>query len=127
LIGATKAEALDPVLDVFTKMYYNLILTDFLFEWDPAKNLSNQRKHGVSFEEAAQVFRDPLFLSWKDRVQDGEERWQACGEVEGLTMLIVAHTTWEEVDDGIVMEVVRIISARRAEPKERRRYERENG
>lgn len=127
MIGATKAEALDPVLDVFTKMYYNLILTDFLFEWDPAKNLSNQRKHGVSFEEAAQVFRDPLFLSWKDRVQDGEERWQACGEVEGLTMLIVAHTTWEEVDDGIVMEVVRIISARRAEPKERRRYERENG
>ena len=108
-------------------MYYNQALNNFLFEWDPAKNLSNQRKHGVSFEEAAQVFRDPLFLSWKDRIEDGEERWQACGQVEGLTILIVAHTTWEEIDDGTVMDVIRIISARRAEPKERRRYEAENG
>ena len=101
-------------------------MSDFQLEWDPAKNLSNQRKHGVSFEEAAQVFRDPLFLSWKDRVQDGEERWQACGEVEGLSMLIIAHIR-EEVEDGTLIEVVRIISARRAEPKERRRYEAENG
>jgi uncharacterized DUF497 family protein len=102
-------------------------VSEFQFDWDPAKNLSNQRKHGVSFEEAAQVFRDPLFLSWKDRVQDGEERWQACGEVEGLSILIVAHTVLEEVEHGTLIEVVRIISARRAEPKERRRYERENG
>ena len=101
-------------------------MSDFQLEWDPAKNLSNQRKHGVNFEEAAQVFRDPLFLSWKDRVQDGEERWQACGEVEGLSMLIIAHIR-EEVEDGTLIEVVRIISARRAEPKERRRYEAENG
>jgi len=108
-------------------MSYNLVVHDFLFEWDPAKNLSNQRKHGVSFEEAAQVFRDPLFLSWKDRVQDGEERWQACGKVEGLWLLIVAHTIREEVEDGTLIEVVRIISARRVEPKERRRYEAENG
>ena len=102
-------------------------MSDFQLEWDPAKNLSNQRKHGVSFEEAAQVFRDPLFLSWKDRVQDGEERWQACGEVDGLSMLIIAHIIREEVEDGTLIEVVRIISARRAEPKERRRYEAENG
>jgi len=99
----------------------------FQFEWDPAKNLSNQRKHGVSFEEAAQVFRDPLYLSWKELIQDGEERWQACGEVEGLALLIVAHTIREELDDGTEIEVVRIISARRAEPTERRRYEKENG
>ena len=102
-------------------------MSNFLFEWYRAKNLSNQRKHGVSFEEAAQVFRDPFYLSWKDRVQDGEERWQACGEVEGLALLIVAHTVWEEDEDGNEIEVVRIISARRAEPKERRRYENENG
>ena len=100
---------------------------NFQFEWDPAKNLSNRRKHGVSFEEAAQVFRDPLYLSWKDRVQDGEERWQACGEVEGLSLLIVAHTLRQELLDGTEIEVVRIISARRAAPKERRRYEQENG
>jgi uncharacterized protein len=108
-------------------MYYNLVVSDLLFEWDPAKNLSNQRKHGVSFEEAAQIFRDPLFLSWKDRVKDEEERWQACGQVEGLSLLIVAHTVREEVDDETSIEVVRIISARRAAPKERRRYEEENG
>jgi uncharacterized DUF497 family protein len=66
-------------------------VSNFHFEWGPAKNLSNRRKHGVSFEEAAQVFRNPLYVSWKDRVQDGEERWQACGKVEGFFMLIVAH------------------------------------
>ncbi len=100
---------------------------NFQFEWDPAKNLSNQRKHGVSFEEAAQVFRNPLYLSWKERVQDGEERWQACGEVGGISLLIVAHTIREELENGTEIEVVRIISARRAEPRERRRYEKENG
>jgi hypothetical protein len=97
------------------------------FEWDPVKNLSNQRKHGMSFEEAAQVFRDPLYLSWKDRVQNGEERWLACGEVEGMSLLIVAHTIREELEDGSEIEVVRIISARKAEPRERLRYEKENG
>lgn len=102
-------------------------MNDLQFEWDPAKSLSNRRKHGVSFEEAALVFRDPLYLSWKDRFQDGEERWQTLGRVEGLALLIVAHTIREEPDDGIKIEVVRIISARRAEPKERRRYEKENG
>jgi uncharacterized DUF497 family protein len=102
-------------------------VSKFQFEWDPAKNALNQRKHGVSFEEAAQVFRNPLFLSWKDRVQDGEERWQACGEVEGLSLLIVAHTIREEIEDGTEIEVVRIFSARRAEPRERRRHEEENG
>jgi uncharacterized DUF497 family protein len=102
-------------------------VSNFQFEWDPAKNLSNQRKHGVSFEEAAQVFRNPLYLAWKERIQNGEERWQACGVVEGLSLLIVAHTIREELEDGIEIEVVRIISARRAEPRERRRYEKENG
>lgn len=102
-------------------------MSNLQFEWDLAKNLSNQRKHGVSFEEAAQVFKDPLYLSWKERVQDGEERWQAIGEVEGLSLLIVAHTIREELEDGREIELVRIISARQAEPKERRRYEKENG
>jgi uncharacterized DUF497 family protein len=87
-------------------------VSDFQFEWDPAKNLSNQRKHGVSFEEAAQVFRDPLYVSWKERVQDGEERWQAYGKVGGLVLLMVAHTIREELEDGTVIEVIRIISTR---------------
>ena len=98
------------------------MVDNLLFEWNQAKNLSNQRKHEVSFEEAAQVFLNPLYLSWKERVQDGEQRWQTCGPVEGQSLLIVAHTIVEEFEDGREIEVVRIISARRAEAKERRRY-----
>jgi uncharacterized protein len=44
------------------------------FEWDEAKNLSNRRKHGVSFEEAGLVFHDPLYVSVQDRVEGGELR-----------------------------------------------------
>lgn len=96
------------------------------FEWDEAKNLSNRRKHGVSFEEACEVFRDPLYVSVRDRIQDGEPRWQTLGMVEGVLLLTVAHTVREENDNGSVVEVIRIISARQATRKERRRYEDEN-
>lgn len=97
------------------------------FEWDEAKNLSNRRKHGVSFEEASQVFCDPLYVSVQDRVEGGELRWQTLGLVEDLLLLTVAHTVREERDDGASVDVIRIISARRATRKERRRYEDENG
>jgi uncharacterized DUF497 family protein len=101
------------------------------FEWDEAKDLSNRRKHGVSFEEASQVFRDPLYVSVQDRVEDGELRWQTFGLVEDLLLLAVAHTVREERDDetgsGESVDVIRIISARPATRKERRRYEDENG
>ncbi len=96
------------------------------FEWDEAKNLSNRRKHGVSFEEACGVFRDPLYVSVHDRIEDGEPRWQTLGVVEGVLLLTVAHTVREESDNGTVVEVIRIISARQATRKERRRYEDEN-
>ena len=99
-----------------------MVVNGIRFEWDEAKNLANQRKHGVSFEDASEIFRDPLFVSVKDRIQDGEQRWQTCGPVEGQSLLIVAHTIVEEFEDGREIEVVRIISARRAEAKERRRY-----
>jgi uncharacterized DUF497 family protein len=96
------------------------------FEWDPAKNLANQRKHGVSFEDASEVFRDPLFVSVKDFVQDDEQRWRTYGVVEGTILLMVAHVVWEETEDGHAREVIRIISARSATRKEKRRYEEEN-
>ena len=97
------------------------------FEWDATKNLSSRRKHGVSFEDACQVFRDPLCVSVQDRIEAGELRWQTLGLVEGLLLLTVAHTVREELEDGTWVEVIRIISARRATRKERRRYEDENG
>jgi uncharacterized DUF497 family protein len=96
------------------------------FEWDQAKNLSNQRKHGVSFEKASAVFLDPFYISAQDRIEDGESRWQAIGSVEGLLILTVAHTVREEEAGGTLVDVFRIISARRATRKERRRYEDEN-
>jgi uncharacterized protein len=96
-------------------------------EWDEAKNLSNGRKHGVRFEEASQVFRDPLYVLLQDRIEDGEVRWQTMGRVEDVLLLTVAHTVREERDDDRSLEVVRIISARPATRKERRRYEDENG
>jgi len=97
------------------------------FTWDATKNRSNQKKHdGIAFEEAAHVFRDPFRLTRQDRIEDGEERWQTIGVVHGVTVLLVAHTITTEDDNGEPIEEIRIISARRATPKERKHYEHEN-
>lgn len=93
---------------------------DRVFEWDNGKAVSNFRKHGVHFEEAALVFDDPLAVSALERIENGEGRWQTVGRVGDVVLLLVAHTVRLEDSD---MEVVRIISARRADRKERRRYE----
>ena len=101
------------------------------FEWDEAKNLSNQRKHGVSFQQASQVFRDPTRVLLMDRVVGGEQRWHALGFVSeasgGILLLLVAHTIREELESGTFVEVIRIISARKTSPKERRDYADEKG
>ena len=89
-----------------------------IIEWDVAKAEANYRKHGIRFEEAAWVFDDPLALSVQDRIENGEQRWQTMGMVGGCLLLLVAHS----VQAGEV-EVLRIISARRADRKERKRYE----
>lgn len=91
-------------------------------EWGEAKGRSNLEKHGVSFETAKLVFDDPHHLSLRDRDVDGEERWQTFGSVGGVVLLLVAHT-WSERDGE---ETVRIISARKATARERRRYEQGN-
>lgn len=93
------------------------------FEWDEAKNLSNQRKHGLSFEQAAGVFRDPLQVSVQDRIENGEERWQTFGLVGGVLLVMVAHTLRQQ---NQAETVLRMISARRADRRERRFYEDEN-
>ncbi|WP_208435062.1 BrnT family toxin [Bartonella phoceensis] len=93
------------------------------FEWDEAKAKSNLRKHRVSFEIAARVFADPFAMVKQDRIENGEYRWQTLGLVDGFLLLLVAHTVHDD-KDGI--EVIRIISARRANLKERKRYEEEN-
>ena len=65
-------------------------------------------------------------MSLKERIQDGEQRWQTYGEVEESLLVMVAHTVREEDRHGRTIEVIRVISARYASRKERRIYETEN-
>jgi hypothetical protein len=88
------------------------------FEWDEVKNRRNLKKHKVGFDTARLVFDDPYAQSIQDRVIEGEERWQTVGMIKGLIVL-VAHTYREESEE----EIIRIISARKATPAERRVYE----
>lgn len=92
------------------------------FEWDEFKNVANLRKHGISFEEAIKIFEDPGYRSEQDRTENGEERWQSFGRIGPLLLAMAAHT-WSEANGD---EIVRVISARYATPKERRNHEREN-
>jgi uncharacterized protein len=93
------------------------------FEWDESKNRANEKKHGICFEDAALVFSDPLHVSTLDPSGTYEERWRTYGMVEGTAVIMVAHT--DRDDAGI--EIIRLISARRATRQERQYYERENG
>lgn len=95
----------------------------YRFAWDPAKADANRRKHGVTFEQAATVFRDPLSLSRYDdehSAGESEERWLTLGEDESGTLLVVSHT-FEELSDEEAL--VRVISAREASAREREQYE----
>jgi len=98
---------------------------DRYFEWDEAKAQSNYRKHGISFDVASKVFDDPLCRTEQDRIESGEYRWQTVGMANGCLLLMVAHTVFfyggENNDESY--ELVRIISARPATRRERRRYE----
>jgi uncharacterized DUF497 family protein len=89
------------------------------FDWDETKNAINLRKHGVSFDTASLVFDDPHQLLTPNYEVDGEERWQTIGLLGGVLILLVVHTFESEEEE----EVIRIISARKAEPHERRQYE----
>ena len=89
------------------------------FEWDEGKSARNVFRHGLRFETAALVFHDPNALSVKDeRYGYIEERWYTLGRV-GFQILFVAHTV-DEDDYG--EEIIRIISARKATPREERLY-----
>ena len=86
------------------------------FEWDSEKAAENLAKHGVSFEEAATAFRDPLSATGSDRNHSfDEERFVTFGMPTGGRLLVVAHT---DRDDTIW-----IISARPVTPRERNIYE----
>lgn len=91
-----------------------------LFEWDHQKDLLNQKKHGVSFTEAQEVFEDPLHISILDhRFSYFEERWLTIGKTTRAQLLVLAHLFFNK--EG--QEVIRIISAREATKHEQRQYE----
>ena len=94
-------------------------------EWDDGKNRRNQRKHGgISFELAALVFGDEDCLVDRDRTDaSGAQQWHAIGTARikpaAAAVLLVVHTYREDTNGE---EIIRIISARRAEKHEIRRY-----
>ena len=96
------------------------------FEWDPSKAATNLRKHGIDFYTALRAFADPFAFSERDRVEDVEERWRTLGLVDGHLLVLVIHTFRDEEEQREPFEIIRIISARKADRKERLRYEQEN-
>ena len=95
------------------------------YERDEGKNRLNQEKHGISFEIAALAFEDERCLVRPDRIDArGEQRWHAIGaariEPGAAVILLVVHVYREETDGE---EITRIISARKAEKNDVRRYQ----
>ena len=92
-------------------------MNEMRFDWDPRKASSNEKKHGVSFEEAQSVFFDEQALLLEDpQPRHEEERFVLLGLSASLRILVVIHALREE-------DVIRIISARKATRLETREYE----
>jgi len=89
-----------------------------LFEWDRHKAEANLRKHGISFEEAQTVFTDPLSMTLPDPDHSEDEgRFIDIGMSDNHRVLVVVYT-----ERG---QRIRLISARKATPVERKQYEEE--
>jgi uncharacterized protein len=91
-----------------------------VFVWDARKAARNLEKHDVSFEEAATVFTDPEGLEWEDLEHSHyENRFKRLGmSAEGR--VVISVYSYRRLKDG--KETLRIITARRASPKEREAY-----
>jgi len=90
-----------------------------MFDWDPRKAKNNRLKHGVSFEEAATAFLDPAGLDGEDlEHSESEARRLRLAKGSLGKVLVIAYTIRRKDDE----EITRIISARRASRKERKKY-----
>ena len=93
-------------------------MSELEFDWDPNKAATNAVDHQVTFEQAKGVFLDPFAVEFLDNRTDyGEQRYLIIGMTEGRLLTVV----YTERGDAI-----RIISARKAEPYEKRRYHEAN-
>ncbi|MDR1317734.1 MAG: BrnT family toxin [Spirochaetales bacterium] len=85
------------------------------FVWDENKNRENLRKHGIDFNTAIFVFKDPDYVRIYDEVHSiNEERWNIIGMVNDITLFVV--------ETEITYNLIRIISARKANRNEREKY-----
>jgi uncharacterized protein len=85
-----------------------------MFEWDKKKNAANRKKHGISFEEAKEIFDGPVLTRLDDRREYGETRRISIGALSDAVVIVVAHTDRAGK--------IRIISARKANRNEREVY-----
>jgi len=84
-------------------------------DFDPKKDAANLKKHGVSLSEGDGVLNDPLAITVEDESTEGEQRFVTIGMNVFGSLMVVVHTPRGDE--------VRIISVRKADPKERRAYE----
>jgi uncharacterized protein len=102
---------------IYECIYKKCWLGRAMYEWDEAKNQANIAKHGVSFEQAVQIFEGPVVTVEDNGPGHGEIREISVGVASGVRYLTVVHTDRSGV--------TRLISARRATPRERRVYDAE--
>ena len=96
-------------------MYFKFRILNFMqFEWDETKNQQNQQKHHISFEEATEIFLGVVFTSISNKFDYGEIRGVSVGTIQNVVVIAVVHTDRHGK--------TRLISARKATPKERRKY-----
>jgi uncharacterized DUF497 family protein len=94
---------------------------NYNFDWDPIKARQNQKKHGVRFERASEIFLDPHALSIYDEDHSADEdRWITLGRDRAGKFLVAIHTFSEKSEDVCT---IRMISARKAARKEIKQYE----
>lgn len=86
------------------------------FEWDEEKNATNIRKHNIDFVDVPTIFNGPLVVELDERDEYGEERWIGIGFLKNIVVVVVLVERRQDT--------VRIISARKANKYERKRYER---
>jgi len=89
------------------------------FEWDEAKATKNKKKHKIEFKNVIDAFDDPFAITEQNCIEGGEYRWRTIGMTKGMVVVFIGHAIYEHED----AEVIRIMTARKADRKERSYYE----
>ena len=87
------------------------------FEWDENKNEANVRKHGIDFNDIPEIFDGPMIINYDDRIDYNEERYIGIGVLRNIIAVVVFAEIGEDV--------IRIISARKANKHESKIFEKE--